>query len=58
LVGVVVVVAIVNLVVQVDMQKDIILPVRHKLWLWVLVVLVLDIIAEQVWVAPAVLADL
>jgi len=51
-------VVIVNLVVQVDMQKDIILPVRHKLWLWVLGVLGWDIIAEQVWVEPVVLVDL
>jgi len=51
-------VVIVNLVVQADMQKDIILPVRHKLWLWVLGVLGWDIIAEQVWVEPVVLVDL
>jgi hypothetical protein len=50
-------VAIVNLVVQVDMQKDIILPVRHNLWLWVLEVLVLDIIVHLVWEGLAVLVD-
>jgi hypothetical protein len=53
-----VVLAIVNQVVQVDMQKDIILPVRHKLWLWVLEVLVLDIMPQPVWEGLAVLVHL